>query len=304
MRTVAIAALLAAGCSGDGPGAPSFTPRAIELSSGAFTVGSGSEVTLCKYVDLPVEGDYLVSAYHAEMLPGSHHFNMFWADPIQSQLDDVPRDELAPCVEVPLRIYMAGSQWREVDQAFPPGVGLRIPAGSVLILEIHYANYGDFEIEGKLDVRLDEADPAALEQELGLYFNVMQGISVEPGQRARLSARCPVAEGAELVVLTSHMHHFGEAFEINLVDEHGGATPIYLSEDWSHPILDARWEQPIPLHGGQSLEWACTYRNPGPDVLVGGASAEENEMCVMAAFYLPNKSPVPYCFREATIEVL
>jgi hypothetical protein len=101
------------------------------------------------------------------------------------------------------------------------------------------------------------------------------------------------------------MHHFGESFEINLIDDESGtSTPIYLSEDWSHPTLLELWDTPILLGPGQSFEWACTYDNPGPDVLVGGGSAERNEMCIMAAFYWPNLRPHPYCFQNATVEPL
>jgi hypothetical protein len=302
----ALLALFAAACGSEGGGEPpGFTPRPLSFTSGDYMIEPGTEPQRCKYVDLPVDGDYLIAGYHAEMLPGSHHFNMFHADPLQGDLVDVPRDELIPCRSVPFPVYLAGSQWVEVDQTFPAGLAARIPAGSLIIMEIHYVNSTDAPIPARLDVEFTEADPATVEHELGLYFNILEDLRVQPGQRARLSGRCPIDEGANIVLLTSHMHHFGEAFEINLIDEATlMSTPVYLSEDWSHPLLLEMWEQPLVGGDGQSLEWACTYVNPGPDVLTGGGSAETDEMCMMAAFYWPNLRPHPYCFSDPTIEIL
>ena len=302
MRPIPLAVVLAA-CSSEPAG---FTPETLELTTGVWEVPASMEVTRCMYVDLPVDRDFYAVGYRAEMLPGSHHFNMFWADPqLSGATGDAPRDVLTDC-NGELKFYLAGSQWESVDSAFPPGVAVKIPAGSVLVLESHYVNLTDGPIEARLDVAFDEGDPTEIDKELGLYFTVMGQIRVEPLQRARLSATCPADEGVNLVLLTSHMHHHGSTFEINLIDDATGeATPLYLNEDYLHPTLEERWDDPVVIGAGQSLEWACTYQNPYDSMpLVDGDSAVTEEMCIMAAFYWPKLRELPYCLANAVIEPL
>ena len=51
----------------------------------------GSEQTRCLFTKLPGNEDFLIKGYHAHMLPGSHHFNMFWTDPTAPGIDLPPR---------------------------------------------------------------------------------------------------------------------------------------------------------------------------------------------------------------------
>jgi hypothetical protein len=240
-----------------------------------------------------------VVGYRAEMLPGSHHFNMFFTDPTHPIVRDKPRGVPTSC-DTGYKFYLAGSQWTSIDQVIPDGLAITIPARSLLVLESHYVNATDQTFPGRVDVELDRGDPDALTAELGLHFNVMDDIRIEPGERVRLRGVCPAAPNAQVALLTSHMHGFGEAFEINLVDDDTGeTTPLYLSENYAHPETVELWREPIAVGPRQSLEWACTYHNPGDTPVVGGGSAERDEMCIMAAFYWPSKSANPYCFASA-----
>jgi hypothetical protein len=301
---LAVAGALLA-CSSEEGGEPGFVPERLELTTGVWQVPSNDEVTRCMYVDLPVDRDFYGVGYRATMLPGSHHFNMFYADPSLDATGSAPKNVLTDC-NGELKFYLAGSQWDSVESEFPPGVAVKIPRGSVLVLETHYVNLTDAPIEGRLDVAFEEGDPATIDKELGLYFNVMTDIRVEPLQRARLSASCAADEGSNVVILTSHMHHHGSTFEINLVDDATGQSePLYLSEDYSHPTIDERWDAPIVIPAGNSLEWACTYQNPYDAMpLVDGDSAVTDEMCIMAAFYWPKVRELPYCLATATAEPL
>ncbi len=297
-------ALSAAGC-GNGAGAPPpFVKQTIEFTTGDWTVPSATEDTKCIYTKLPGDTDFLVGAYRAHLLPHSHHFNMFYVEPTNPLVTGKPLDTLTTC-DYGFKTYLAGSQWADVDETIPENLGLTIPAGSILILEAHFVNATDGDIPARVDVAFDSADPAKVTDEIGLYFNVMDNIKIDGGAHERLSARCPADPDVNLVFLTSHMHHFGESFEINLIDDASGAsTPLYLNTDYSHPKAQKMWDTPVVVKAGQSLEWACNYRNPDATPVIGGGSAETNEMCIMAAFYWPKHNAQPYCFSDPTVTQL
>jgi hypothetical protein len=293
MFRLGLAALLAAGC-----GAPPAAEQTYTLSTGAFTVPPGSERTQCFYTPLPVDGDLAVDRFTAHMRPGSHHFNFYYLPPGSPP----PAAGLGDC-SVELRIFLAGSQWQDLDQSLPAGKALRIPRGSWLALESHFVNATPSDAQGGVDVTLHAADPAAVTDFVGVYFNVMNQIHVAPQASAVLGARCPAIGGTSVFLLTSHMHHFGSQFDIDLYTEgQAGSTPLYSSTDWEHPVIDEVAPAPIDLVDGQGFAWRCHYNNDRATDLYGGDSAIDNEMCIMAAFYWPEAPGLPYCFADAVAQ--
>jgi len=144
---------------------------------------------------------------------------------------------------------------------------------------------------------MDAIDPNEVEDWIGVYFNQMRSIRVEAGATTTLHARCPAHEDTNVWLLTSHMHHFGDLFQISLYDDALGTNDlVYESEDWSHPEILDRRDDPIVMGADQGFDWSCRYTNPGPEPLLGGNSAEDNEMCIMAAFYWPDTGQFQYCY--------
>ena len=278
-------------------GAP-FVAKTLSFSTGDFVSPPGVEITRCIYLPLGHEADALVGGYHARMLAGSHHFNMFFAEPTNPSVTGKPRGELTDC-DSGWKSYLAGSQWRELDEVMPEGIAIRIPAGSIIVLEAHYVNTTDGAVPARVEVELDLVDPAKLTDELGVYFNMLSDVRVEPGERVKLSGRCPTDADVKLAVLTSHMHHYGERFEINLISADGVSSPLYTNDDYSHPSVLELWDAPIVLPAGSELEWSCLYSNQTDRAVIGGGSAETEEMCMMAAFYYPRKTSQLYCTDDA-----
>jgi len=267
----------------------------ISLSTGDFQVAPGSELTQCMYLPLPSDSDVAVYRFEAHMRPGSHHFNFYYIPPGVA----TPTQGLGDCNEK-LRIFLAGSQWQDLDETLPNGMAIKIPRNSWVVLESHFVNATNMEGTGGVDVTLHTIDPQNVVNWVGVYFNVMNGIHVPAASSAVLAGRCPAYSDTNVFLLTSHMHHFGQQFDINLFDGNG-VTPLYTSTDWEHPkILDLSSQQ-IAIAAGQGFEWKCHYYNDRAVDLYGGDSAVNNEMCIMAAFYWPAAPGLPYCFADATV---
>ncbi len=294
MRSLALALLLC-GC-GTPPATTPPTDQTIMVSTGAFTVDAGTELTRCMYLPLPSDGDLAVHRFEAHMRPGSHHFNFFYLPPGITP----PEPGLGPCTES-LRIFLAGSQWQDLDQSLPDGLGFKIPKGSWLALESHFVNATDAPAQGGVDVTLHLVDEAKVQNWVGVYFNIMNGIKVPPSTQQTLVARCPAFADTNVFLMTSHMHHFGSEFDINLFDGAGNVTPLYASTDFEHPKVDDISAAPLVLGANQGFEWKCHYTNDRNTTLYGGDSALDNEMCMMVAFYWPQAPGAPYCFADATV---
>jgi hypothetical protein len=177
-----------------------------------------------------------------------------------------------------------------------------VPRGSWLALESHFVNATTSVGTGGVDIVLHAMDPSLVQDWIGVYMNIMNGIHVPPMQSAVLGARCATNADTTVFLFTSHMHHFGSEFDINLVDADGTVNPLYVSTDWEHPKIDDRAAQPVPLTANQQFEWKCHYTNDRSQDLWGGDSAIDNEMCIMAAFYYPAQDGVPYCFANAATQ--
>jgi hypothetical protein len=300
-------ALVGLSCSGasgppppDAGGGPPAIVARVEVANEGWDVPPGEEKTMCFFaeVDASETGGLAVVHYEAQMSEHSHHFNMAYLD--RASGADLPRG-LGDCrygEYVP--VYLAGSQWTEISEDLPGGMAIWIPDGAVLILEEHVVNATDAPVPASVHVRMDAIDPDLATDWIGVYFNQMRSIEVAAGTTQTLHARCPADEGTNVWLLTSHMHHFGDLFQISITDEASGTSDlVYESEDWAHPTILDRRNDPIPIGPGQGFEWSCRYTNPGPEPLVGGNSAEENEMCIMAAFYWPDRGRFQYCYAFA-----
>ncbi len=272
------------------------------VSTGDWTVPAGEERSMCFFDEVDADGGGLaIIRYEAEMQEHSHHFNMGYVP--RGAGVDLPRG-LAECQYGDyLPVYLAGSQWPQVAIDLPDGKAIWLPDGAIVVLEAHFVNATEAEVPARVDVRMTAVDPDLVVDYVGVYFNQMRSIEVGAGTTETLRARCPAEEATNVWFLTSHMHHFGERFEISLYDDALGTTDlIYESDDWSHPATVDRRDDPIAIGPEQGFEWSCRYANPGPEPLVGGNSAETEEMCVMAAFYWPDTGHFQYCYAlpEAT----
>jgi hypothetical protein len=54
--------------------------------------------------------------------------------------------------------------------------------------------------------------------------------------------------------------------------------------------------------GEQGFEWRCHYTNDRATDPLGGDSAVDNEMCIMAGFYWPEAPGLPSCFANAVAQ--
>src|SRR5262249_41625053 len=115
---------------GDGPVATNIL-ETLTFSTGQFPVDPFHERTQRRYTLIDRTDPPYVVRYAATMTEGSHHFNMYFAKP-----SDVPPallGQTTDCQQL-LSPYLTGSQWTHIDESFPTGFAVKIPAPVVMIL--------------------------------------------------------------------------------------------------------------------------------------------------------------------------
>lgn len=284
----ALSVLALVACRGDdatqatGP----FEPMRLSL---AAHVPAGGEIYRCRYFVMPEDGARDAIRFEHSYTTGSHHILLYptalSAADVAGDLDDfdcTTRGDLAQTgVAYAADIEPTG------EQAFPPDVGMHFEAGDVLLLEAHYLNTTDSDLDAQVDVAMYFADnPVATRAGTLFYYNWSILLPPAPGQ-ASATMRCVIPETIHLQYASSHMHRRGIEFRSHL--EGGSLTepvPLHQTNDWASPIADV-YSPAVQVQAGQIIQFTCDYRNDLSRSVTEGESAETDEMCMFIGSYWP-----------------
>jgi hypothetical protein len=177
-----------------------------------------------------------------------------------------------------------------VPDAWPPGIGKLIPAGSDLVLQIHYTPNGK-ETDDRIKIGLVFAKETPTERVVG-FAGQNLSFKIPPGDpNFRVEARNTFPNGATILGFLPHMHLRGKAFEYRAVYP-DGRTEVLLRV----PQYDFFWQlgyklaEPLKIPPGTRIECTAWYdnsannpRNPDPTATVGFGEQSWDEM--MFGFY-------------------
>ena len=229
-------------------------------------------------VDPKLTKDVWVRA--SQVRPGNpsvlHHLVVYVLPPGAKGINDTGGDFLAA--------YAPGMPPR----ILPQGVARRIPAGSKLLLQIHYTPNGTRTTDLS-QVGLTYADPSTVRQELKSALAVDFRLAIPPGAADyRSAAKVRFDQSAVLHSLMPHMHLRGKAmrFEARYPD---GRREILLDVpryefDWQNLYVLA---EPKPMPEGTVIRCearfdnsAANLNNPDPTRRVTFGEQTEDEMLV------------------------
>jgi peroxiredoxin len=248
---------------------PFKVPAEGPLDYQFFAIDSGYE-----------EDKWLVAA---EVMPGNravvHHVMVFaiTAGSIEALTDQTPTGYLAA--------YVPGMR----ATSYPAGMAKRIPAGSRLIFQVHYAPNGSEQLDcTKLGLLF--TDPKSVRYEV-LTGNVMRHSIVIPPRTARYRVAAKSirsTEGSYLLSMMAHMHLRGAAFNYQLIYPNGKIETLL-----DIPHYDSKWQtsyrllEPLPLPTGSQLRCTAVFdnsednlNNPDPSKTVRWGLQERDEMMV------------------------
>lgn len=201
--------------------------------------------------------------------------------------DDLPdpamrRDAMWTTSDI-LLVYAPGS----LPDAWPPGFAKLVPAGSDIVLQMHYTTHG-MPMQDKTSVGFVFTKAAPTKRVLTLQLTNSRFL-IPPGDPShRVEVHGTLPNDALLLSFFPHMHLRGKSFEYNLLAK--GERPKTLLRI---PHYDFYWQlsyrlaEPIPLKAGTTLQAVAVFdnskgnpHNPDPEAAVTWGEQTWAEMMV------------------------
>ncbi len=227
-----------------------------------------------------------------------HHAVAYIRDPKSSWLrgapagvpfsaDDLPtpalrRDAMWTTSDI-LLVYAPGS----LPDKWPPGFAKLVPAGSDIVLQMHYTTHGH-ATEDRTSIGLVFAKEAPRKRVLTLQLTNDRFV-IPPGDPDhRVEVHGSIPNDALLLSFFPHMHLRGKTFEYNILEPGGKLrTLLRISHYDFYWQLSYRLAEPIPLKAGTMLQAIATFdnsknnpHNPDPESAVTWGEQTWAEMMV------------------------
>jgi hypothetical protein len=258
-------------------------------------VPAGQELFKCIYGQFPMDSVTAVSSAESHYTPGSHHMLAYRTD-----LTAIPDGQTGvwDCADGSWIIHERGSYYEaqqpDEQRTLPEGVAHEFQPGEVIIIQAHYINVTDLDIDAHVQFKLHTMDVEDVVQEAGtIYFNDTS-IMIPPHARAGVTMTCPIPQDINLAFLWSHMHKRGTHFLVTTDDPIAAAklgSTLYEESDWSEPKPREYPEgEENELHAGSHITFSCEYQNDSDNTFIFGNSAATNEMCILHGMYFPRMS--------------
>ena len=182
-----------------------------------------------------------------------------------------------------LTVYAPGSS----PDIFRDDMAKLIPAGSDLVLEVHYTPNGE-ATQDRIEVGLMLAPQRPAKRVITLQLATTNFL-IPPGAKDhRVAVWGTLPNDALLIGFFPHMHLRGKAFEFTLVPETGGVETLLKVTPYDfYWQLSYRLAEPRPLKKGTRLNFIATYDNsannpdnPDPKAVVRYGLQSWDEMMV------------------------
>jgi peroxiredoxin/mono/diheme cytochrome c family protein len=174
-------------------------------------------------------------------------------------------------------------------QPYPAGMAKRVPAGSILIFQVHYTPNGSKQTDLSR-IGFVFADPKTLTHEVRTTSAVQRQIGIPPGMAdyAIEATSRPATDGSLLLGYMPHMHLRGKAFSYEAVYPDGKKEMLL-----DVPHYDFNWQtayrlsDPLKLPAGTKVHAVAHYdnsadnpNNPDPEKRVRWGEQTWDEMMI------------------------
>ncbi len=265
------------------------------------------ETERCRFFAVPPGGLY-VNRQEVRFTAGSHHVLLF-----NTPYTSIPtKDRFGTAVDTS-GVFDCGAQgptahW-EVDGVaggsqtangapivgdLPADTAVKLPAGTVLLMNTHYLNATDKTQHTDARINLYTIPAEQVKQEAGFIFFYNPFIKVPAMGTAVASEVCPVLSDISLVNAQNHMHKRGVGYEANLLDSSGSKLEeLYKGTEWEEVVMRKN-TPPKVLKQGQMIQYHCEYKNHEDRVITQGLSTKD-EMCMLIGLYYPRNRQFELC---------
>jgi hypothetical protein len=267
--------------------------------------GDVSDTYRCFVLPSGLTEDKFVSA--VDVLPGNrqivHHVLLFIdATGRGEEFDQAEEGPGYTCFggpRTPLSIGSGLGGWVPGTRArhLPEGVGIEVPRGARVIMQVHYNSHAGHSQEAGESHSHDD------QTRVGIYFSrekvrkhllylpiVNTWFEIPPGAADyEVRATLPIFFPAKAILVAPHMHLLGRQIKLDLEEFGGSVTPLVYIDDWDfHWQGFYTYQEPVPLRFGSRVRLSCrfdnsanNFRNPNnPPQPVRWGEGTADEMCL------------------------
>lgn len=185
---------------------------------------------------------------------------------------------------------------------YPDGVAFKVPPGAVLLLNTHYVNATQNEVQTDVRVNLYSIPDAEVKTEGGIIFFYNPFIRVPGNAQSSSRMACPVTHDITVLNLQNHMHRRGAFFQAFLADAQGAQVEkLYESSQWEN-VPVATWKDGKKIAKGMKLDYHCDYKNTESRNIDQGAKSTD-EMCMLIGAYYPRDQAFSNCADPRTGQI-
>ncbi|WP_437710438.1 hypothetical protein WMF45_36785 [Sorangium sp. So ce448] len=318
--TTSLIALLGAftlfGCSSSDPGhqpsedellAPPAEGTGVQYRM-VSTLQPAQEIERCQLFIAPPEG-LNVNREMVRFSSGSHHV-LLYTTPYTSIPTETRRGvaldatQVHDCNDGPQADWevdgvVAGSQSADGNSflgELPEGVALKVPPGTVLLMNTHYLNSSSNPIETDARINLYTIADDEVKVEAGMLFHYNPFISVPAHGRSTARMRCVAENDISVVRIQSHMHRRGVGYVANKVALDGEMTELYTHDRWEG-VPSQEFSPFLEVKAGESLDYRCDFNNVEDRAIAQGLTTRD-EMCMLIGPYFPRSPAYENCQTE------
>jgi hypothetical protein len=201
-------------------------------------------------------------------------------------------------------IYGAMTSGKLVSMCMPPSVAYRLPAGTQLVLYMHFINVGTSVGYPSVKLNLLYATGVSYAAATMVSFNaaidVPAATAQGPGTQS-VNGTCSAPVGSNFFFMTTRTHGHATAAFVDFVHAaasqevvHTGTTASLPADelagtgsDWSNPGVGT-WTSPfLTVGAGDSFTYHCSYSNPGTLPVTVGGNANANDLCMAIGYFFP-----------------
>jgi Copper type II ascorbate-dependent monooxygenase, C-terminal domain len=245
-----------------------------------------------KCVSKKIESDMYISAFRAKSPTGTHHEILSAAStPFMSGNYECDAHDNGMQM-----LYGGGIATQ--DLVLPPGVAIKLPAGTYINLNLHIANRSDDALSGTSGIEVQTIDASEVVHEADMMFLGTFGIHIPPtSQPFTEPAICSAPTTWNIVSLWPHMHGYATHQRVT-VERNNGNVDTLLDTDYSYTEQKHYPMPSVLINPNDDLKVECIYVNdtnvkypPGFEITYGDSATQE--MC-FAGFYKYPKGGTMY----------
>jgi hypothetical protein len=287
--------LAACGGGGDdvpaGPDAPTAPEGSFRITTPDITIEAGQEITYCYHTTIQTTRTVGVKKWSSTMTPGSHHLIMFMGS---DKPDGTIETDCGFGNGFPLPVWTYSAQTPVQEAMMPAGVGMTIPAGTRVFIQMHYLNTSDEPIQAHVQIDAETYPEAETYTPASAYVTFNTQISIPPNATATAGGQCALPPNVKFFTVSTHAHKQAVHTQVN-----DGTEIVFQSDNWEHPGA-ADWRaNPNYTFSSGTLTYRCDYDNPTGRTIRTGDSAATDEMCMAVGYFFPADGPL-YCINSST----